>query len=137
LAAKAAHALALATMMSTPCVLSGDVDGMKMSGAASVTLADAGNEMTLDIETLLALIDTELLHIREVLAAATEAAVVFVHEPRLAAVVPGALKQRQAVQPAVCTADEEQQHPPRQRFVPQSNEEEQESPGFCVRQAPL
>jgi hypothetical protein len=60
--AKAAHALALATMMSTPCVFSGDEDGRKTSGIASVTLDDEGNAMTLESATLLALIDTELLH---------------------------------------------------------------------------
>ncbi len=62
LAEKAAHARALATMISTPKLLSGDVDGMKMSGVESVTFEEAGKEMTLDSDTLLALIDTELLH---------------------------------------------------------------------------
>ncbi len=93
--------------------------------------------MALDSETLLVFIETELLHMSEVLPAAAEAEVVFAQEPIFEDVVPGALKQRQAVQPAVCTADEEQQHPPRQRLVPQSNDDEQESPGFCVRHAPL
>ncbi len=49
-------------MMSTPCVFSGDEDGRKTSGIASVTLDDEGNAMTLESATLLALIDTELLH---------------------------------------------------------------------------
>ena len=66
LAAKAAHACELATMMSMPNLLSGDDEGRKTSGVASLTFAEGGKRIALDSDTLLAFEGTsELLHDRD------------------------------------------------------------------------
>jgi hypothetical protein len=132
-AANAAQAAGEATTMSTPMALRGDAAGRNTSGAAPVTFAAAGNEITRERATLA---------VRDVLAlqgsVALERVVVAVtlQDPALAAVVEGQARQRQEAQPTACTAEEEQQHPPAQRFVPQSALVAQASPGELRRQAP-
>ena len=54
----------------------------------------------------------------------------------MAAVVEELAQQAQEVQPRVCTAEEAQQQPDRQRLVPQSELEAQLSPGELSRQEP-
>lgn len=110
----AAHALPLATMMSAPYALRGDDAGRKTSGAAPVTFAEVGNEITRERATV-ALIESELLHERDVLEGATREVAEdgAEHDPTAVPDVSDAERQRQEVQPAVCAAAWEQQQPPR------------------------
>ena len=70
---------------------------------------------------------TVLLQGRDVFA--TELVGSEVQEPAVEAVVPFADQQRQERQPMVCTAEEEQQQPPRHRLEAQSKLLAQVSPG--------
>lgn len=134
-AANAAHALALATMMSTPCEFKGDAAGMKTSGVASVTFADDGNAMTLDNDTF-ELTETALVQGNVTLRGAAIAADCE-HVPAVAAVVPVTEAQRHEMQPGVSIAEDAQQQPPRHRFVPQSKFEAHMSPGLKSTQEPV
>lgn len=136
MAAKAAQTGALATIMSTPCALRGEAAGRKMSGgAAPVTLAEAGKEITREGATV-ALMERLLLQGRGVVAMAGGAGAGAAHVPAVAAAVDALAQQRHAVQPMTCTADAAQQQPPRQVLVPQSAAEAQGSPGEKRVQTP-
>ena len=135
LAAKAAHADGLATIMSTPNVFSGDAAGRKTSGAEDVdTFAAAGKATTRESATD-AFTDVALVHGS---AAVTTAAdlVGAVHAPAVRA-VDAFVAHWHAVQPAVCAAAREQQQPPRHVSVPQSDGDAHFSPGEYMRQEPL
>ena len=134
----AAHALALATMMSTPYVLRGDDAGRKTSGAVPDTLAVAGKEIIRERETV-ELTDTELLHERDTFDGAAKEIDEYdaEQEPAVTGAESDAARQRHDVQPAVCAAAWEQQHPPRHAPEEQSKGEPQVSPGFTVRHAPF
>ena len=56
--------------------------------------------------------------------------------PAVAPLVPATLRQRHDVHPGVIKAEAAQQHRPKQRFEPQSNDEEHGSPGLERRQDP-
>lgn len=134
-AAKAAHALALATMMSTPCEFRGDAAGRKTSGVASVIFAEGGNAITLDKDTFESA-ETALVHGSVTLCGAPIAADCE-HVPAVAAVVPVTEAQRHEVQPGVSNAEDAQQQPPRHRFVPQSAFDAHVSPGLKSTQEPV
>ncbi len=134
LAAKAAHADGDATMMSTPNAFSGEAAGRKTRGDAPVTFATAGKAMTRERDTL-ALTDT--VELQGSVAFAVTTASVELQPPAVAAVVDAEERHRHAEQPAVCTADDEQQQPPRQRFVPQSALDAHSSPGDRSAHAPV
>ena len=91
--------------------------------------------MTLDSDTLLALMDTELLHCSEVFVTAT-ADELLVQIPADEPTVPLTLRQRHDVQPDVVRADAAQQHLPRHRLLPQSKDDEHGSPGLDRWQEP-
>ncbi len=132
LAENAAHAETVATTMSTPYVLRGEVAGRRTRGIASVTFAAAGNAMMRESGTE-ALMDVVELHWRvEVVVGATA---VELQAPAVVAVVDALDQQVHDVHPMVCTAEEAQQHP-RHKLVPQSAAEAQASPGELRRQAP-
>lgn len=87
-------------MISTPNLLSGDDEGRKTSGVASLTFAEGGKWIALDSETLLAFKDTsELLHNRDDWFVEVVAEEDRTHEPAIASVVPFVLRQRHATQP--------------------------------------
>ena len=133
-AVKAAQADAVATIMSTPYVLRGEVDGRSTRGVASVTLAEGGKAMTRDRGTDVEM-DTVALHCKVVLVVAIKA--VELQAPAVAAVVEALAQHAQEAQPRVCSAGAAQQQPPRHRLVPQSAGEAQASPGELSRQVPV
>lgn len=134
-AANAAHAEGDATMMSTPYVLRGDAAGRKTSGEdVLVTFTVDGKEISRESATFV-LSEEDALQGSVTLAVAMGA--VELHVPAVIAVVDGEERHLQDVHPAVWTAEEEQQQPPKQRFVPQSKGDAHVSPGFTVRHAPL
>jgi hypothetical protein len=99
--------------------LSGEVYGKKTSGCASVTPEEGEN--TIDELSW----PVAALQVSEV------------QLPAVTGVTPGELKHLQEVQEGLEIAAEEQQHPPRQRFVPQSKLEAQGSPGELSTQEPV
>lgn len=135
LAAKAAHADALATMMSRPNVFSGDAAGRKTSGVDDVdTFAEGGKATTRERATD-ALTEVALVH-GSVVSVSVEDFVGAVHEPGEYA-DDTFVAHWQVVQPTICAASEEQQQPPRHLPVPQSLGEAQASPGLTVAHAPM
>ena len=70
------------------------------------------------------------------MVAVIEAAGALVHCPAVVTVVEGADKHRQAVQPVVTRAEEEQQHLFKHRLLEQSKLEVQFSPGEETMQEP-
>ena len=121
-------------MMSTPYVFRGDAAGRKTSGERLVTFAEVGKEISRESATFVVSED-DALQGSVTLAVAMRA--VELHAPAVIAVVDGDDRHLHDVHPAVWMAEEEQQQPPKQRFVPQSNGDVHASPGFTVRQAPL
>ena len=136
-AAYAAHADAVAITKSSPPSLSGDVVGRNTSGAASFTLAPAGNEITRERDTV-AFTEVSPPQGRVAATGAVPlAAAAAAHAPAVDALVPPAAQQRHAVQPTVRAAAAEQQQPPRHSLVPQSAAEAQGSPGLNRAQEPV
>ena len=134
-ATKAAHADALATMMSMPTVFNGDSAGRKTRGAEDVdTFAEAGKATTRERATD-AFTEVALVHERVVLVSDEDFAGAM-HEPAVDVADAFAVHWH-AVQPAVCAAAREQQQPPRHAPVPQSKGEAHASPGLTVRHAPV
>jgi hypothetical protein len=114
--------------------LRGEAAGRYTRGEAPDTLLEGGKVMTRERATE-AFRDTVLLQGRDALAK-DDVVGREVQEPAVVAVVPFEDQQRQDRQPTVCTAEEEQQQPPRHRFDAQSKLEAQDSPGEYVRQEP-
>ncbi len=134
-AAKAAHADALATTISTPNVFNGDAAGRKTSGAEAVdTFAEAGKATTRERATD-AFTEVALVHERVALVSGEDFAGAM-HDPAVDAVDAFAVHWH-AVQPAVCAAASEQQHPPRHASVTQSDGDAHASPRLTVRHAPV
>ncbi len=135
LGANAAHADGDATMMSTPNVFSGEAAGRKTRGVEPDTFATAGKAMTRERDTL-ALRDTVELQ-GSVAFAVTTVRLVELQLPAVAPVVDAEERHLQDVQPAERIAEEEQQQPLRQRFVPQSVFTAHSSPGELSTHEPV
>jgi len=120
-------------MRSTPAVLRGAAAGRKRRGALSVTLSAAGKAMMEEGVTALLALEVALQGSSASGAAAAGAAL---HAPAVAAVVDALAQHSHAAQPGVSSAEEAQQQPPPQRFVPQSAFEAHASPGELSMQAP-
>ena len=134
-AEKAAHADALATTISTPNVFNGDAAGRKTSGAEAVeTFAEAGKATTRE-RAMDAFTEVALVHERVALVSNEDFAGAM-HDPAVDAVDAFAVHWH-AVQPAVCAAASEQQHPPRHASVTQSDGDAHSSPRLTVRHAPV
>ena len=123
-------------MTSTPSGFKGDAAGRNMSGAASVTLAPLGKEIT-RLSATDELSATVALHCSATGGGGGGRAAPAAQAPALSAVVLALDQQLHAEQPATSSAEEAQQQPPRHRLVPQSAAEAQLSPGELRTQVPV
>ena len=126
-------------MISTPKVLIGAVAGINTNGVIPLTLADGGKLMTRESATVEFCVLDEVSQGTDAIDSVVGGIDIedAVHLPAVDGVVPFTPRQRHDEQPAVFTADAEQQQPPKHTFVEQSKGEIQLSPGEYVRHDPV